>query len=93
MEVSDLLVGKQLQCNFSPQGAVPIPNTSFLAGAAAIPGTGFFNGALQIGSPVLHPLHTAALMVSRPDPVTNPLAFKAPSIVHIRGLAPGIINP
>ena len=93
MEVSDLLVGKQLQCNFSPQGVVPIPNTSFLAGAAAIPGTGFFNGALQIGSPVLHPLHTAALMVSRPDPVSNPLAFKAPSIVHIRGLAPGIINP
>ena len=92
MEVSDIHVGKQLQTNYSPQGVVPLPNTAFLTGAAAIPGTGFFNGALQIGSPVLHPLHTAALMVSRPDPVTNPLAFKAPSIVHIRGL-PQVVNP
>ena len=92
MEVSDIHVGKQLQVDYSPQGVVPIPNTAFLTGAAAIPGTGFFNGALQIGSPVLFPIHTAALMVSRPDPVSNPLAFKAPSIVHIRGL-PEVVNP
>ena len=93
MEVSDIHVGKQLQVDYSPQGVVPIPNTAFLTGAAAIPGTGFFNGAVQIGSPLLHPLHTASLMVSRPDPVTNPVAFLAPSIVHIRGLPPGVVNP
>jgi len=93
MEVSDIHVGKQLQVDYSPQGVVPIPNTAFLTGAAAIPGTGFFNGAVQIGSPILFPIHTAALMVSRPDPVSNPLAFKAPSIFHVRGLAPGVVNP
>ena len=42
---------------------------------------------------LLQPLHTAALQVSRPDPVSNPLAFKAPSIVHIRGLPPPASTP
>ena len=88
MEVSDLQIGKQLQVNFSPQGSVPVPCAAYLTGAAAIPGTGFFNGGVMVGSPILQPLHTAALQVSRPDPVSNPLAFKAPSIVHIRGLPP-----
>ena len=93
MEVSDIHCGKQLQVNFSPQGSVPIPCAAYLTGAAAIPGTGFFNGGVMVGSPVLQPLHTAALQVSRPDPVSNPLAFKAPSIVHIRGLPPPASTP
>ena len=93
MEVSDIHCGKQLQVNFSPQGSVPIPCAAYLTGAAAIPGTGFFNGGVMVGSPVLQPLHTATLQVSRPDPVSNPLAFKAPSIVHIRGLPPPASTP
>ena len=93
MEVSDIHCGKQLQVNFSPQGSVPVPCAAYLTGAAASPGTGFFNGGVMVGSPVLQPLHTAALQVSRPDPVSNPLAFKAPSIVHIRGLPPPESTP
>lgn len=93
MEVQDVHIGKQLQVNFSPAGSIPIPCAAYLTGAAAIPGTGFFNGGVMVGSPVLQPLHTAALQVSRPDPVSNPLAFKAPSIVHIRGLPPPASTP
>ena len=93
MEVSDIHCGKQLQVNFSPQGSVPIPCAAYLTGAAAIPGTGFFNGGVMVGSPILQPIHTAALQISRPDPVSNPLAFKAPSIVHIRGLPPPASSP
>ena len=93
MEVSDVHIGKQLQVNFSPQGSVPIPCAAYLTGAAAIPGTGFFNGSVMVGSPVLFLIHTASLQVTRPDPVSNPLAFKAPSIVHIRGLPPPASTP
>ena len=93
MEVQDLHIGKQLQVNYSPVGSIPIPCAAYLTGAAAIPGTGFFNGGVMVGSPVLQPIHTAALQVSRPDPVSNPLAFKAPSIVHIRGLPPPASSP
>ena len=93
MEVQDVHIGKQLQVNYSPVGSIPIPCAAYLTGAAAIPGTGFFNGGVMVGSPILQPLHTAALQVSRPDPVSNPLAFKAPSIVHIRGLPPPASSP
>ena len=93
MEISDIHIGKQLQVNFSPQGSVPVPCAAYLTGAAAIPGTGFFNGSVMVGSPVLFPIHTASLQVTRPDPVSNPLAFKAPSIVHIRGLPPPASTP
>ena len=93
MEVSDVLVGKQLQVNYSPQGVAPVPCAAYLAGAAAIPGTGYFNGSVLVGSSALFPVHTASLQVTRPDPVTNPLAFKAPSIVHIRGLPPPASTP
>ena len=93
MEVPHVHIGKQLQVNFSPQGAVPIPCAAYLTGPAAIPGTGFFNGSVMVGSPVLHPIHTAALMVTRPDPISNPLAAKAPSIFHIRGLPPPASTP
>jgi hypothetical protein len=93
MEVQDVHIGKQLQVNYSPVGSIPIPCAAYLTGAAAIPGTGFFNGGVMVGSPVLQPIHTAALQVSRPDPISNPLAFKAPSIVHIRGLPPPASSP
>jgi len=93
MELSDLHIGKQLQVNFSPQGVVPIPCAAYLTGPAAIPGTGFFNGGVMVGSPILFPLHTAALQITRPDPISNPLAFKAPAIVHIRGLPPPASTP
>ena len=93
MEAQDLHIGKQLQVNFSPKGSVPIPCAAYLTGAAAIPGTGFFNGSVMVGSPVLFPIHTASLQVTRPDPISNPLAFKAPSIVHIRGLPPPASTP
>ena len=93
MEAQDLHIGKQLQVNYSPVGSIPIPCAAYLTGAAAIPGTGFFNGGVMVGSPILQPLHTAALQISRPDPVSNPLAFKAPSIVHIRGLPPPASTP
>ena len=93
MEVSDVHIGKQLQVNYSPQGVAPVPCAAYLTGAAAIPGTGYFNGSVLVGSSALFPLHTASLQVTRPDPVTNPLAFKAPSIVHIRGLPPPASTP
>ena len=93
MEVSDIHIGKQLQVSYSPQGKVPVPCAAYLTGAAAIPGTGYFNGSVLVGSSALFPLHTASLQVTRPDPVTNPLAFKAPSIVHIRGLPPPASTP
>ena len=93
MEVQDVHIGKQLQVNYSPVGSIPIPCAAYLTGAAAIPGTGFFNGGVMVGSPILQPIHTAALQISRPDPVSNPLAFKAPSIVHIRGLPPPASSP
>ncbi len=55
MEVSDVHIGKQLQVNFSPQGAVPIPCSAYLTGAAAIPGhskacTGHSNADLFAGA-------------------------------------------
>ena len=93
MEVSDVHIGKQLQVNYSPQGVAPVPCAAYLTGSAAIPGTGYFNGSVLVGSSALFPLHTASLQVTRPDPVTNPLAFKAPSIVHIRGLPPPASTP
>ena len=93
MEAQDVHIGKQLQVNYSPVGSIPIPCAAYLTGAAAIPGTGFFNGSVMVGSPVLFPIHTASLQVTRPDPVSNPLAFKAPSIVHIRGLPPPASTP
>jgi len=88
MEISDIHCGKQLQVNFSPQGSVPIPCAAYLTGAAAIPGTGFFNGGVMVGSPLLQPLHTAALQVSRPDPVStvSPLDIQIVSLMKKLGV-------
>jgi|TARA_R110001606_G_scaffold143782_2_gene283111 hypothetical protein len=89
MEVTDVHVGKQLQCNFSVQGTAPVPPLCFGSGAAAVPGTGFFNGAVLVGSPLNFPIPnvpSANLMVGRALPVSNPLAAVAPSIFKVSNL-------
>lgn len=89
MEVTDVHVGKQLQCNFSVQGTAPVPPLCFGSGAAAVPGTGFFNGAVLVGSPLNFPIPnvpSANLMVGRALPVSNPLAAAAPSIFKVSNL-------
>ena len=89
MEVTDVHVGKQLQCNFSVQGTAPVPPLCFGFGAAAVPGTGFFNGAVLVGSPLNFPIPnvpSANLMVGRALPVSNPLAAVAPSIFKVSNL-------
>ena len=86
MEVSDIHVGKQLQCNFSVQGVTPNPPLCFGFGPTAIPGTGFFNGGLLVGNPLNFPipnLPEASLMVGRPEPKSNPLAAVSPSIFKV----------
>lgn len=89
MEVSDVHVGKQLQCNFSVQGTAPVPPLCFGFGPTAVPGTGFFNGAVLVGSPLNFPIPnvpSATLMVGRALPVSNPLAAVAPSIFKVSNL-------
>ena len=86
MEVSDIHVGKQLQVNYSVQGSVPNPPLCFGFGASAVPGTGFFNGGVLVGSPLNFPIPNvpeATLMVGRPEPTSNPLASRSPSIFKI----------
>jgi hypothetical protein len=89
MEVTDVHVGKQLQCNFSVQGTAPVPPLCFGFGPTAVPGTGFFNGAVLVGSPLNFPIPnvpSANLMVGRALPVSNPLAAVAPSIFKVSNL-------
>ncbi len=89
MEVSDVHVGKQLQCNFSIQGVAPVPPLCFGFGPTAVPGTGFFNGAVLVGSPLNFPIPnvpSANLMVGRALPASNPLAAAAPSIFKVSNL-------
>jgi len=86
MEVSDVHVGKQLQCNYSIQGATPNPPLCFGFGPTVVPGTGFFNGGLLVGNPLNFPIPNipeAACMIGRPEPISNPLAAKTPSIFKI----------
>ena len=86
MELSDVHVGKQLQCNFSVQGVTPNPPLCFGFGPTAVPGTGFFNGGLLVGNPFNFPVPNipeASLMVGRPEPTANPLAAVAPSIFKV----------
>ena len=86
MEVSDIHVGKQLQVNYSIQGATPNPPLCFGFGPTAVPGTGFFNGGLLVGNPLNFPIPNipeAACMIGRPEPISNPLASKTPSIFKI----------
>ena len=86
MEVTDIHVGKQLSCVYTPQGLNPTTVINpFGTAEKAVCGTGHFNGAVLVGSgkffPPLHP--TASLMVTRPSPDEN-LAAIAPSILHVR---------
>ena len=88
MEVTDIHVGKQLQCNFSVQGATPNPPLCLGLGPTAIPGSGSFNGCVLIGNPLNFPIPAvpeANLMVGRAEPVSNPLAGypKIPTIFKI----------
>lgn len=89
-EFTDIHVGKQLQVNYSIQGLTPNPPLVYGTGAAAVPGTGFFNGGVLVGSPLSYPIPNfpeAALMVGRPEPVSNPLASVAPSILKVTSRA------
>jgi hypothetical protein len=89
MEVTDVHVGKQLNCNFNIQGVAPVPPLCFGTGPTAVPGTGFFNGAVLVGSPLNFPIPnvpSANLMVGRALPVSNPLAAVAPSIFKVSNL-------
>ena len=55
-------------------------------GPAAIPGCIFASGDVLIGSPLSYPIPAtpeAALMVARPNVLTNPLASKVPSIFKV----------
>jgi hypothetical protein len=55
-------------------------------GPAAIPGSIFASGDVLIGSPLSYPIPAtpeAALMVARPNVLTNPLASKVPSIFKV----------
>ena len=86
MELTDIHVGKQLSCVYTPQGLNPTTVINpFGTGEKAVCGTGHFNGGVLVGSgkffPPLHP--TATLMVTRPSPDENALAI-APGLVHVR---------
>ena len=96
MEVTDIHVGKQLQCNFSVQGATPNPPLCLGLGPTAIPGSGSFNGCVLIGNPLNFPIPAvpeANLMVGRAEPVSNPLAGypKIPTIFKISNK--GLLGP
>jgi hypothetical protein len=93
MEVTDIHLGKQLQCNYSVAGVAPLPPLVYGFGPTAVPGTGFFNGGVLIGSPLSYPVPNvpeASLMVGRPNPVTNPLASVAPSILKVTSRATAV---
>tara|TARA_A100001201_G_scaffold2589_4_gene6587 strand:+ start:10596 stop:11609 length:1014 start_codon:yes stop_codon:yes gene_type:complete len=90
MEVTDVHVGKQLQCNYTPGGIGAVPPLCYGFGPTAVPGTGFFNGGVLVGSPLNFPIPnvpSATLMVGRALPVSNPLASAAPSIFKVSNLA------
>tara|TARA_A100001201_G_scaffold89209_4_gene78168 strand:+ start:14884 stop:15897 length:1014 start_codon:yes stop_codon:yes gene_type:complete len=90
MEVSDIHVGKSIQCSFSPQGVAPVPPLCFGFGPTAVPGTGFFNGAVLVGDSLNFPIPNipnASLAVGRANAVLNPLAATAPTLFKVSNLA------
>ena len=90
MEVTDVHIGKQLQVNYSVQGATPNPPLVYGFGASAVPGTGFFNGGVLVGNPQTFPIPNvpeATMMVGRAEPLSNPLAAAAPSILKVTSRA------
>ena len=93
MEVTNVHVGKQLQVSYSVQGATPNPPTVYGFGNSAVPGTGFFNGGILVGSPITYPIPNvpeATVMIGRAEPVSNPLASVAPSILKVSSRASAV---
>jgi len=85
-------IGNQLQVSSAlpgNEGSLKLAGRDPLClgiGCAAIPGTIFASGNVLIGSPLSYPLPAkpeAALMVARPNVLTNPLAAKAASLFKV----------
>tara|TARA_Y100000289_G_scaffold13423_1_gene12526 strand:- start:87 stop:1100 length:1014 start_codon:yes stop_codon:yes gene_type:complete len=90
MEVTDVHVGKQLVCSFSPVGVSINPPLAYGFGPTAVPGTGHFNGGVLIGDPLNFPIPnipSATLMVGRANAIQNPLAAVSPSLFKVSNLA------
>ena len=91
MEVQDIHVGHQLNVSAHPDSVNPIPNptrdpVALGIGPSAIPGSIFASGCELIGNPLSYPIPAtpeAALMVSKPNAKTNPLASKVKSIFKV----------
>ena len=90
MEIQDIHVGNQLHASsalgqLSPAITPAVRDPTCLGiGPASIPGSIFANGCVLIGSPLAYPaIAEANLMVSRSNPLVNPLAAKVPSIFKI----------
>ena len=85
-------IGNQLQVSTGApgnEGSTILPDRDPLClgiGAAAIPGSIFASGCEMIGNPLSYPIPAtpeAALMVSKPNAKTNPLASKVKSIFKV----------
>jgi len=90
MEIQDIHVGNQLHASsamgqLSPAITPAVRDPTCLGiGPASIPGSIFANGCVLIGSPLAYPaIAEANLMISRSNPLVNPLAAKVPSIFKI----------
>ena len=90
MEIQDIHVGNQLHASsamgqLSPAITPAVRDPTCLGiGPASIPGSIFANGCVLIGSPLAFPaIAEANLMISRSNPLVNPLAAKVPSIFKI----------
>ena len=101
-EIVNLHVGGQLVVSSSIEPLIPsplLPGRDPLClgiGPAAIPGSVFASGAVLIGSPLSYPLPVtpeAALMVARPNVLTNPLAAKVPSLFKVTTKGLGQLPP
>jgi len=101
-EQVNLHVGGQLVVSSSIEPLIPsplLPGRDPLClgiGPAAIPGSVFASGAVLIGNPVSYPLPVtpeAALMVARPNVLTNPLAAKVPSLFKVTTKGLGQLPP
>ena len=91
-EFVNVHVGNQLQVSSAlpgNEGSPILPERDPLClgiGPMAIPGTLFASGAVLVGSPLSYAAISkpeAALMVARPNALTNPLASKVPSIFKV----------
>ena len=80
--------------SFTLPGRDVLPTTLGI-GPASVPGSIYANGNVLIGNPTAFPLQEGALMVSRPNPLVNPMGAKCISLFKVtnKGMPPGIINP